>query len=155
MAVFDLKDRKLRAVNDKLVVEKAVRPNKSAGGLFLPDEDVRVYCEGKVLSVGPKCECGAKVGDQVIWQVFKGQAAGHHDEQRWCIEDKDVLAIIEPAGVHDPVGSKCTLPHCPEPHIPAEEKRASDRCDLLVSLPNQTEFRCRRIKGHVGDHATA
>jgi co-chaperonin GroES (HSP10) len=96
MAIFDLKGRVLRAVNDKVVVQKASRPDRSKGGLFLPQEDVRTYCEGKVLSVGPDVK-SCKAGDEIIWQVFRGQAAGHHDEERWCVEDKDVLAVIEPA----------------------------------------------------------
>jgi co-chaperonin GroES (HSP10) len=95
MAIFDLKDRKVRAVNKRIVVQKAVRPKQSAGGIILPDEDVRVYCEGKVLSVGPKCESGVQVGDHIIWAVFKGQAAGHHDESRWAIEDDDVIGVLE------------------------------------------------------------
>jgi co-chaperonin GroES (HSP10) len=95
MAIFDLSKRRLRAVNDKVVVQKASRPDRSKGGLFLPQEDVRTYCEGKVLSVGPDVK-SCKVGDEIVWQVFRGQAVGHFDEDRWGIEDKDVLAVIEP-----------------------------------------------------------
>lgn len=96
MAIFDLKGRKLRAVNDRVVVKKAVRPDKSKGGLWLPGEDVRTYCEGTVLSVGPKVQ-SCKVGDDIIWEVFRGQAAGHHDEERWALKDEDVIAVLEPA----------------------------------------------------------
>jgi co-chaperonin GroES (HSP10) len=94
MAIFDLKTRKVQAANDWVVVLKAVRPKKSAGGLFLPDEDVRVYCEGKVLSVGPKVT-SCKPGDDIVWAVFKGQAAGHHDEERWALKDEDVIGVID------------------------------------------------------------
>lgn len=96
MAIFDLKGRRIRAVNDRIIVQKAVRPKKSAGGLFLPDEDVRIYCEGMVLSVGPDVK-SCKVGEQIIWEVFKGQAAGHHDEERWALKDADVLGVLEDA----------------------------------------------------------
>lgn len=95
MAIFDLKDRVVRAVNKRIIVQKAVRPKQSKGGILLPEEDVRVYCEGEVLSVGPKCESGVKPGDHIIWAVFKGQAAGHHDESRWAIDDEDVIGVLE------------------------------------------------------------
>lgn len=126
MAIFDLKDRNVRAVGKRIIVQKAVRPKMSAGGIVLPDEDVRVYCEGTVLSVGPKVE-NAKVGEQIIWEVFKGQAAGHHDEHRWAIEDEHVIGVLEtdkqvtlPAGVkHNRIGSLCAVPNCGEVHDPA------------------------------------
>lgn len=116
MAIFDLKDRKLRAVNDKIIVEKATRPKKSGGGLWLPDEDVRTYCEGTVLSVGPDAK-SCKAGDHIIWQVFKGQAAGHHDEQRWCLEDKDVMAVLEPAVSELPDGAEVVSDAKPTPNV--------------------------------------
>jgi co-chaperonin GroES (HSP10) len=95
MAILDLKDRKLRAVNDKVVVLRAGRPRQTAGGIHLPAETDKVYNEGEVLSVGPDVK-SCKAGDVIVWAVFKGQAAGHHDEQRWIIADAEVLAVVEP-----------------------------------------------------------
>lgn len=95
MAITNLAQRQLRAVGDKVVVQKAKRPERTRGGIIMPDEDVRVYTEGLVVSVGPDVK-SCKVGDEVVWKVFTGQAAGHHDEARWIIADAEVLAVLEP-----------------------------------------------------------
>lgn len=93
---MELKDKKLCAVNDRIVVELLDRPDKSKGGIVLPiGMDQRKYNEGKVSSVGPDVK-SCKPGDEVIWEVYKGQAAGHFDEKRWIIKDEEVLAVVVP-----------------------------------------------------------
>jgi len=86
-------ETKFRAVNDVLLVQQ-YQP-KQKGTIIVPGTDPLKHNTGVVVSVGPKCECGAKVGDVVVWQVFKGQAVGHFDKERWFIRDEDVCGIVE------------------------------------------------------------
>jgi co-chaperonin GroES (HSP10) len=82
-----------RAVNDVLVVEQ-FKP-KQKGSIIVPGTDPLKHNTGVVLSVGPKCTCGAQPGDFIVWQVFKGQAVGHFDKERWFIRDEDVCSVVE------------------------------------------------------------
>lgn len=94
--ITNLSERVLRAVNNKVVVLIAKRPETSKGGIIMPGDDIRKYNEGRVVSVGPDVK-SCKAGDEIIWEVFKGQAPGHFDETRWVIRDDEVLSVIEPS----------------------------------------------------------
>jgi co-chaperonin GroES (HSP10) len=86
-------ETKWRAVNDVLLVQQFKPAQK--GLIHVPDTDPLKYNTGTVLSVGPDAKCGAKAGDIIVWQVFKGQAVGHFDKERWCIRNEDVLCVME------------------------------------------------------------
>jgi co-chaperonin GroES (HSP10) len=81
-----------QAVGDSVLVEN-LRPTKSAGGIHLVMNDLRKWNLGRVVSVGPKVRT-CDQGDLVVWEVFKGQAAGQTDEERWFLRDADILAKV-------------------------------------------------------------
>jgi co-chaperonin GroES (HSP10) len=81
-----------KAVGDAVLVEN-LRPTKSAGGIVLVMNDLRKWNLGRVVSVGPKVRT-CDPGDIVVWEVFKGQAAGQTDDERWFLRDADILAKV-------------------------------------------------------------
>jgi co-chaperonin GroES (HSP10) len=87
-------DVKLRAVNDFVVVRQYKPPMK--GSIIVPGTNPLQDNTGVVLSVGPDAEkAGVQVGDVVVWQVFKGQAVGHFDKERWFLKREDICGVVE------------------------------------------------------------
>lgn len=81
----------LLAVGDVLLVEQ-IRPTKH-GMLHLPGTDLRKYNIGRVASAGTDVTRAA-VGNVIVWEVFKGQAVDHRDDERWFIRNVDVLGVL-------------------------------------------------------------
>lgn len=83
----------LTAVNDVVIVKQFVPAKK--GVILTPSTSPLNHNTGTVLSVGLECKSGVKVGDVVVWQVFKGQAVGHFDKERWFIRDADICGVVQ------------------------------------------------------------
>jgi co-chaperonin GroES (HSP10) len=47
-----------------------------------------------VRSVGPKCECGAKVGDQVIISTPATHEFSHNKQTYWAVPDIGVAVVL-------------------------------------------------------------
>ena len=82
----------LLAVGDVLLVEQ-IRPTKH-GLIHLTANDPRKYNIGRVASAGPDVTRAA-AGNIVLWEVFKGQAVDHRDDERWFIREADVLGVLK------------------------------------------------------------
>ena len=98
----------MRAVNDRIYILKAIVPEKTKGGVIIPDgstADVKVKLNiGKVLSVGPgsklidgtyiKPQC--KVGDVIQWEQFGDIEAGVSGMERVVVVRwEDVIGILD------------------------------------------------------------
>jgi co-chaperonin GroES (HSP10) len=96
-----LTEKNLLPLHDRVLVRIAKPPTESAGThgkkiILAAGADQRIYNEGEVLAVGPGVTSGLKAGDFVVWEVFKGQSAGHFDEGRWILKDAEILAKVLP-----------------------------------------------------------
>lgn len=96
-----LEVKKMQALNDRVLVRVVKPPTESAGThgkkiILASGADQRQYNEGEVLSIGAKVSDQVKVGDTVTWEVFKGQAAGHFDEDRWVVKESELLTKVLP-----------------------------------------------------------
>ncbi len=97
------KTKKLKPLNDKLIVEKATAEQKTEGGIYLPSGSQEKPVEGIVIAVGPgnaneKGERQAlqvKEGDRVLYSKYSGTEIKQDGKELLIISEKDVLAIIE------------------------------------------------------------
>jgi chaperonin GroES len=74
---------KLKPLKDRVVVSYSEEPDKTAGGLYVPDTAKEKPQEGKVVAVGSE-----------VKEVKKGDVVMGDDEQL-VIKEEDILAIVE------------------------------------------------------------
>jgi chaperonin GroES len=91
----------LRPLADRVVVEPLEAPNKTKGGLFLPDQAKDKPLIGHVLAVGPGryTEKGdlvpmeLKPGDRVHYTVFAGIHIELDGREYLLVKESDVIAV--------------------------------------------------------------
>lgn len=97
------KTKKLKPLNDKIIVEKAEAEEKSEGGIYLPSGSQEKPLEGIVTAVGPgpmnekgeRQELQIKEGDRVLYSKYAGTEVKMSGRELLIISEKEVLAIIE------------------------------------------------------------
>lgn len=95
--------KKLKPLNDKLIVEKVEAEEKTEGGIYLPSGSQEKPQEGRVIAVGPgslnekgeRKELQVKEGDLVLYSKYSGTEVKISGKELLIISEKDVLAIIE------------------------------------------------------------
>lgn len=96
-------NKKLKPLNDKLVVEKAAAEEKTEGGIYLPSGSQEKPLEGVVISVGPgaltdkneRQKMQVKEGDRILYSKYSGTELKISGKELLILSEKDVLAIIE------------------------------------------------------------
>ncbi len=94
--------KKLKPLNDKLVVQKAEAEEKTEGGIFLPSGAQEKPIEGIVVAVGPGApgEKGerqpmqVKTGDRVLYSKYSGTEIKINGKEHLIVSEKDILAIV-------------------------------------------------------------
>lgn len=78
----------IQPIGKKILVKKAAKELKSAGGLFLPDESVdkQFQTRASVVAIGPEVTA-VKVDEVVVFAKF----AGVEVDDMFFIEEADVL----------------------------------------------------------------
>ena len=94
----------LQPVNDRIVIRKAGKREKTAGGIFLPEnsQDKNVL-QGEVLKVGPgaftvegrRLPMPVKEGDIIIYSGYAGQEVDMDDDAFHLISANDVLCTVK------------------------------------------------------------
>jgi len=85
---------KLKPLKDKVVVSYSEEPEKTAGGLYVPDTAKEKPQQGKVEAVGPEVK-EVKVGDTVLFAKYQGDKIKVGDTEQLVIKEEDILAIVE------------------------------------------------------------
>jgi chaperonin GroES len=93
---------KLLPLGDRVVVRPLEREEKTASGLYLPDNAKEKPQEAEVISVGPgRFEDGkriapdVKVGDKVVFSKYSGTEVKLDGEDVLILHESDILAVIE------------------------------------------------------------
>jgi len=94
---------KFRPLRDRVLVEYTDEPEKSSGGIFIPDTAKEKPQKGIVISVGPgkKTDDGklqkmdVKPGDAVLFDNYSGSKIKMDNKDYLIINDDDILGIIE------------------------------------------------------------
>lgn len=94
---------KVKPLGDKVLVKRVDAPEKTEGGIIIPDTASEKPYEGKVEAVGPGkiLESGkvhkldVKKGDRVLFGKFAGTEIKLDGEDYVILEEDEIVAVIE------------------------------------------------------------
>jgi len=92
----------LRPLGDRVVIKVLEAEEKTASGIFLPDNAKEKPQQGKVLAVGAgkyndKGELNkmeVKVGDVVIFAKYAGTEVKYQGDEYLVLKESDILAVV-------------------------------------------------------------
>ena len=95
--------RRLKPLLDRVLVQRAVKPSKTAGGILLPESSLGKMNEGIVVAVGPgrKLEDGSmntpsvSVGDNVLLPEYGGNTVKLDEEEFIIYRNEDLLGVFD------------------------------------------------------------
>ncbi len=93
----------LRPLKDRVVVKYADEPEKSAGGIIIPDSakekpqkgEVIAVGAGKVTDDGKLQKMEVKIGNIVLFEKYSGSKINIDDTEYLIIREDDILGIVE------------------------------------------------------------
>lgn len=93
---------KFKPLKDRVLVKYSDEPEKSTGGIYIPDTAKEKPQKGEVIAAGPgkttddgklqKME--VKVGDIVLFDKYSGSKIEIDDQEYLIIREDDILGII-------------------------------------------------------------
>lgn len=96
---------KLRPLGDRLIVRRSESDEKSAGGIFLPDNNRQKPARGTVLAVGPgkllkngtRRPLQVKEGDEVFFSTWAGDEFKDRSSKDdiLILHEEDVLVVLD------------------------------------------------------------
>ena len=98
---------KLTPLHDRIVVRRHQEPEKTAGGLYIPESGRDKSQIGTVVSVGPgkvnddgkKIPLGVKPGDVILFGKYAGseapKALEYDGEELIIMREEEVLGVLE------------------------------------------------------------
>ena len=94
---------KFKPLKDRLLVKYSDEPEKSSGGLYIPDSAKEKPQKGEVIAAGPGKitddgklqKIDIKVGDVVLFEKYSGSKIQLDNEEYLIIKEDDVLGIVE------------------------------------------------------------
>lgn len=92
----------LRPLNDKVIVRRLEAEDKTAGGIFLPEQakekprqvKVEAVGDGKLLDDGKRAPFQVKPGDRVLFASYAGTEIKVEGEDLLVLGEEDVLATV-------------------------------------------------------------
>ena len=93
----------IRPLHDCILVKRLAEPDRTAGGLYIPDSakekpveaEVIAVGNGKVLEDGTVRALEIKAGDKILFGKYSGAEVKLVGEEHLILREDDVLAIIE------------------------------------------------------------
>ena len=93
---------KFKPLKDRVLVKYSEEPEKSSGGLYIPDSAKEKPQKGEVVAAGPgKVDNGkthpmeVKVGDEVLFEKYSGSKINIEEQEYLIIREDDILGIVE------------------------------------------------------------
>jgi chaperonin GroES len=95
--------KKIKPMNDKILISKAIAEEKSEGGIYLPSASQEKPVEGIVIAVGPgalsekneRQPMQLKEGDRILYSKYSGTEIKVDGHDLLILSEKDALAVIE------------------------------------------------------------
>jgi chaperonin GroES len=93
---------KIRPLQDRILVRRLTKEEKTKGGIIIPDtakekplegEIIAVGC-GKILDNGQKAPLEVKAGDRVLFSKYAGTEVKIEEEELTIMREDDILGII-------------------------------------------------------------
>ena len=93
----------LQPIGDKVVVEREETKEKTAGGIYLPDNakdkptrgTIMAVGTGRLLDDGKRGPMQVKVGDRVLFTSYAPEVIEIGDQEYLLMAESDILAVIE------------------------------------------------------------
>ena len=94
---------KIRALHDRVIIQRLEAETKSSGGIVIPDSATEKPIRGKVMAVGKGkiLENGdvrpldLKVGDHVLFGKYSGTEVKVDGDEYLVMREEDVMAVVE------------------------------------------------------------
>jgi len=101
--VKEVKEMKIRPLDDRIVVEPLEAEEKTAGGIVLPDTAKEKPQKGKIIAVGQgrllddgaRAPLSVKKGDMVLYAKYGGTEIQVEGKDLLIMKESDVLAKVE------------------------------------------------------------
>jgi len=92
----------LKPLGDRVVLKVLEAEEKTASGIYLPDNAKEKPQQGKVLAVGPGkyndkgelIKVQVNVGDTVIFAKYSGTEVKYQGKEYLIVKESDILAIV-------------------------------------------------------------
>ena len=92
----------LRPLKDRVLVKYSEEPEKSAGGIFIPETakekpqrgEIVAVGSGKVTDDGKTQPMEVKMGDVVLFEKYSGSKINFDDTEYLIIREDDILGIV-------------------------------------------------------------
>jgi chaperonin GroES len=93
----------VRPLNDKVLIKRVDAPEKTKGGIIIPDTatekpqegEVVAVGKGKVLENGTTRKLDVKKGDKVLFGKYGGTEINFKGDDFVILDESEILAIIE------------------------------------------------------------
>jgi len=93
----------LKPLKDRVLVKYSAEPEKSAGGIYIPDTakekpqrgEVVAVGSGKITDDGKVQKMEVKVGDIVLFEKYSGSKINIDDTEYLIIREDDILGIVQ------------------------------------------------------------
>jgi chaperonin GroES len=93
----------IRPLNDRLLVKRVEKEQKTAGGIIIPDtakekpQEATVVAvgNGKRLDDGKVLPLEVKVGDTILFSKYAGTEVKIEGEEHLILREDDVIGIVE------------------------------------------------------------
>lgn len=92
----------VKPTEDRVILKSMEAQEKTAGGIFIPDNAKEKPQKGEVVAVGPgkvndkgqRNEMTLKTGDKVLYGKYSGTEVTIDGEEYLIVRESDVLAVI-------------------------------------------------------------
>lgn len=88
---------KVKPLADRVLIEPKAAQEKTAGGLYIPDNAKEKPLQGTVVAVGPgtkEIAMEVKKGDEVLYGKYSGTEISVEGKDYLIMKQNDILAII-------------------------------------------------------------
>ncbi|MGD2151230.1 MAG: co-chaperone GroES [Desulfobacterales bacterium] len=93
---------KIKPLNDRVLVIRLDKENRSKGGIIIPDTAKEKPQKGRVVAVGPgkrgedgkRFSLDVKEGDHVIFSKYAGTEINIDNVEHLFLSESDILAVV-------------------------------------------------------------
>ncbi|MDH3344841.1 MAG: co-chaperone GroES [Desulfobacteraceae bacterium] len=94
---------KLKPLNDRVIVTRVDKEQKTAGGIIIPDTAKEKPQEGKIVAAGPgklddkgnRIPMEVKEGDRILFSKYAGTEIKIDGVEHIFMKEDDILAVID------------------------------------------------------------
>ena len=94
---------KIRPLNDRVLVVRVEKEEKTSGGIIIPDTAKEKPQEGKIISAGPgkvgdngkRTPLNVKKGDRILFSKYAGTEIKIDGVEHIFMKEDDILGVLE------------------------------------------------------------